>query len=95
MNRDNILNETESFYQYHIELFPSKLNVGENFITSIQTATMDGDTVNWYHFKIPINSFEIKNGTVDFTSIRFMRICLTGFKEPAVLRFARLELSKK
>jgi len=92
MNQDNNLSETESYFQYRVSLRPSDMQVGKNFITSVQTYTSGTKTENWYQFKVPIRDFEKKvNGISDFRSIRFMRMFMKGFDEEVVLRFARLE----
>lgn len=50
-------------------------------------------TVTWYQFRIPIDEFESRQGNInDFSSIRFMRMFLTGFKKPIVLRFGTFDL---
>ena len=33
INQDNTLNETEKYFQYRINLTPSDLKVGQNYIT--------------------------------------------------------------
>ena len=44
-------------------------------------------SVKWYQFKIPIRKPDDKIGEIaDFRSIRFMRMFLTGFDQPVVLR---------
>ncbi|MCD4736076.1 MAG: cell surface protein SprA, partial [Bacteroidales bacterium] len=49
--------------------------------------------VKWYQFKIPIkNPDKVIGGINDFKSIRFMRMFMTGFDKPVVLRFATLDL---
>lgn len=101
LNRDNTLNETESYYQYRIRMTPQDINpnnVGNNYISDVYKSTVtmpDGSqrSVHWYQFKIPINSFETKVGTIEgFNSIRFMRMFFKNFNAPVLCRFARLEL---
>ncbi len=98
INQDNTLNEYERYFQYHISIRPEDLQVGRNFITDKQTqvvATRDGTNpeVTWYQFKIPLKDFEKVVGSInDFTTIRFMRMFMTGFKKTTHLRFATLEL---
>ena len=49
--------------------------------------------VDWYLFRIPIREYIKKEGNInDFSSIRFMRMFLTNFTEPIVLRFGTLQL---
>jgi len=93
INQDNNLSESESYFQYRLSLRPNDLNVGQNFITSIQNYTKgNGDVERWIQFKVPVQDFSKKvNGISDFRSIRFMRMFMKDFDEEVVLRFARLE----
>ena len=101
INRDNTLDDVESYYQYKVSIDRSDVNpqnVGNNFITDVLQTTVttrDGNKrpVTWYQFKIPIRDPERVVGNIsDFRSIRFMRIFMKGFDQPVYLRFARLEL---
>jgi len=98
INQDYTLNEYEKYYQYHVHIDPARMQVGDNYIVDKRTAhpkRRDGTNpeVTWYLFRIPVDSYE-KNvgGLTDFSSIRFMRIYLTGFSEPVVLRLGTLNL---
>lgn len=98
INQDNTLNEYERYFQYKISIRPEDLVVGQNYITDKQVSivpTVDGKDpeVEWYQFKIPLSDFERKVGTInDFSTVRFMRMFMTGFKAVTHLRFATLEL---
>jgi len=98
INQDNTLNEYERYYQYKVSIRPEDLVVGRNYITDKQVsvvATRDGGEleVEWYQFKIPLKDYEKVVGSINgFSSIRFARIFLTGFKTTTHLRFASLEL---
>lgn len=99
LNRDLTLNETEAYFEYKLSLNPALLTQGQNFITNIvETPAKDGDgnpigTMRWLQVRIPITDYIRRTGGIqDFRSIRFIRIFLTGFEEPIVLRFGRLEL---
>jgi cell surface protein SprA len=101
INRDNTLNETESYYEYRIKMDPTNVNpnnVGNNYITDVyQTSvtTKDGRTrpITWYQFRVPVRSYDAKVGNIEnFNSIRFVRIYMREFDKPVVCRFARLEL---
>jgi cell surface protein SprA len=99
INNDNTLSEGERYFQYRIDLRPDKMVIGENYITDIYVAQnvplRDNKTatVTWYQFKVPIRQYERVVGDIrDFKSIRFMRMFMRGFNEPAVLRFATMEL---
>lgn len=95
INGDNNLNETESYFQYKVNLKPQNMVVGSNFIVDKIEGTDDnsGKTVTWYQFRIPITEYSSKvNGIQDFRAIRFIRLFMKGWSQEAVLRFARLEL---
>lgn len=94
INQDQNLQESESYFQYRVSLRPQDMVVGQNFITDrIVSSSADGSrSVAWYQFKIPIRQPErVVNGIQDFRSIRFMRLLMKGWDQPAVLRFARME----
>ena len=99
INQDYTLNEYEKYYQYHVSIRPEDLEVGKNFIVDkrvTQPTLRNGkseQTATWYQFRIPLDQYEDRVGNIsDFTSVRFMRMFLTGFKHPIVLRFATLDL---
>ena len=99
INRDNTLSEAENYYEYSIDLIPSKMVIGENYITDIQVANNiklpNGEVTSckWYQFKIPIRNPERKVGSINgYQSIRFMRMFMKEFSDPIILRFATLEL---
>ena len=72
--------------------------VGQNYIvdkreTSVKLRNDTTETVTWYQFRIPVDDYERNvGGITDFTSIRFMRMFLTDFQKPIVLRFGSLDL---
>ena len=98
-NRDQTLSKTESYFQYRVSMRPEDLEVGRNFVTDIYE-TQSHDLPNgmsrptrWIQFKIPVFEPQKKvGGITDFRSIRFLRMFLTEFDDPIVMRFARLEL---
>ena len=98
INQDYTLNEYEKYYQYHVSLRPQDMVVGRNFIVDKREASASlrngtNENVTWYQFRIPVREYEKRFGTIsDFSSIRFMRMFLTGFKRPIVLRFGSLDL---
>ncbi|MDE6503712.1 MAG: cell surface protein SprA, partial [Muribaculaceae bacterium] len=98
INQDNTLNEYERYFQYRVSIRPEDFVVGKNYITDKQTSLVllrDGSTAEavWYQFKIPLGDYEKAVGGIsDFTTIRFMRMFMTGFRNPTHLRFATLEL---
>ncbi len=98
INQDYTLNEYEKYYQYKVSIRPEDLVVGQNHIVDKRVASRKlrndkTEEVTWYQFRIPIDDWDSKVGNIsDFTSIRFMRMFLTGFEHPIVLRFGNLDL---
>lgn len=100
LNQDNTLNETESYYEYHIPLEHDGDNgiVPNQYITDERIVLADAEddqkvVRKWYRFKIPLDQYTAKVGGIqDFRSIRFMRMYVQGFDAPVALRFARLDL---
>ncbi|WP_349554958.1 cell surface protein SprA [Pseudotenacibaculum sp. MALMAid0570] len=97
INRDQTMNTVESYFEYKVSLNRNDLVVGQNFIVDqkeTQVTLNNGatQTARWYQFRIPIRSGTPINNISDFNSIRFIRMYLTKFKMPVVLRFGELDL---
>lgn len=98
INQDYTLNEYEKYFQYRVSIRPEDLVVGNNHIVDKREYSQTWrdntkSTVTWYQFRIPIDEFESRQGNInDFSSIRLMRMFLTGFKKPIVLRFGTFDL---
>ncbi len=91
MNVDNTINDNEAYYEYEIDLKPGELAIGKGFIVDKSVNTADGQS--WYLFRVPIKEFTGQVGAINgFKSIRFMRMYLTEFEQPVVLRFAQLQM---
>ncbi|TRO64230.1 cell surface protein SprA [Christiangramia sabulilitoris] len=98
INRDNTMNTINSYFEYEIPFFQG-MNIDNNrYITDVKeltTTLRNGQElpVRWLQFKIPI--FEPTNavgGIADFRSIRFIRMFLTDFQDPTILRFGTMDL---
>ena len=99
INQDYTLNEYEKYFQYHVSIRPEDLVVGKNYIVDKREYTPSlpngtkNETVTWYQFRIPVDQYESKVGNInDFSSIRFIRMFLTNFEKPIVMRFGTLDL---
>ena len=98
INQDYTLNEYEKYYQYKISIRPQDLVVGQNYIVDKRETVAPlrkggGAPETWYQFRIPVREYQKRVGGIsDFTSIRFMRMFLTNFEKPIVMRFATLDL---
>lgn len=98
LNADNTLNELEEYYEYDIDLKPGQLSIGSEYIVDkVDTRSNDPELANepvtWYLFRIPVREFEKTFGNISgFKSIRYMRMILTDFAQPVVLRFANFRM---
>lgn len=98
INKDFTLNEYDNYYEYRIGIHPDSMNVGEGYIVDRRKASValrngEREDVDWYLFRIPLSDFCKKEGNInDFSSIRFMRMYLTDFEKPTILRFGTFEL---
>ncbi|MGJ8759525.1 MAG: cell surface protein SprA [Polaribacter sp.] len=97
INKDQTMNTVESYYEYKVSMNRNDLVVGKNFIVDKKTTDVTlengaNQTTTWYQFRVPIRSGTPVNGISDFNSIRFVRMFLTSFKIPVVLRFGELDL---
>lgn len=100
LNQDNTMNKNEKFFEYKVSMRPGDLKVGENYIVSTREVTPrlangnpNKEKVTWYQFKIPVKKYNRRVGAIsDFKSIRFMRMFMTGFNKPTILRFGTFEL---
>ncbi|MFT6064658.1 MAG: cell surface protein SprA [Polaribacter sp.] len=97
INRDQTMNTVESYYEYKISMNKNDLQRGRNFIVDEKTTSVtleNGSTqqTKWYQFRVPIRNGTPINGISDFNSIRFVRMFLTNFKMPVVIRFGELDL---
>ncbi|WP_289644318.1 cell surface protein SprA [Maribacter aestuarii] len=98
IDRDLTMNTVNSYYEYRIQIKPNT-TINDQYVTDIKegiTPTLpNGDQLNrrWIQYKIPLSDFsDAVGGITDFRSISFMRMYMTGFSSPTVLRFATLDL---
>ncbi|MEG9327115.1 cell surface protein SprA [Salinimicrobium catena] len=98
INRDNTMNTVDSYFEYEVPLFPGMNIDNSDYITDVKqfnTTLANGQEmpVRWLQFKVPIyEPTEAIGGIGDFRSIRFMRMYLTNFEVPTVLRFGTMDL---
>ena len=96
LNRDQTMNTINAYYQYQISLKESDLVLGKNHIVDVKNTTREtssgNKSIKWYQFRIPVRSGKAIGGITNFNSIRFMRMFLTKFRSPVVLRLANIQL---
>jgi cell surface protein SprA len=94
LNRDNVISDTERYYEWKMSLRPGQMEIGQNYIVDKVTNSLFGDQVSWYQFRIPVRQPTNVQGTskgelFGFKSIRFVRMYLTGWEQPVVLRLVQ------
>ena len=98
INRDNTMNTINSYFEYEVPFFQG-MNIDNNqYITDVKeltTTLRNGQElpVRWLQFKVPIfEPTDAIGGIADFRSIRFIRMFLTDFQDPTILRFGTMDL---
>lgn len=98
VNRDNTMSTADEYFEYKVSIRPQDMVVGKNDIVdkiAVAVKLLNGQTqtVNWYHFRVPIANYQSKVGNIqDFKAIRFIRMYMTNFADTSVLRFGTLQL---
>ena len=100
VNLDYTMDEYEKYYSYHVSINPNDLYVGSKYIVdkreynaTLRNGSTKDTKCTWYLFRIPVEEADSTIGSInDMSSIRFMRMYMTNFKRPIVLRFASLDL---
>jgi cell surface protein SprA len=97
INRDQTMNTVESYYEYKVSINQADLVKGRNYIvdekiTSVSLENGNTQQTKWYQFRVPVRNGTPINGISNFNSIRFIRMFLTKFKMPVVIRFGELDL---
>ncbi|HMR47517.1 MAG TPA: cell surface protein SprA [Bacteroidia bacterium] len=99
-NRINGMEVDENYFQYKVDIDPSKLVVGQNYVSDVleNVAALNlpdasGKTITWYLIKIPVNdpTRERIGQISDLKSVKFIRVFAKGFSGPKVLRLAKFE----
>lgn len=95
LNRDNTISDLEQYYQYRVGLKKGQLDNHPFVVDQVEAiAPETGDMVNWYQFRIPIRGNHVEQvGNINgYKSIRFIRMFLTGWQQPVVLRMVQFQL---
>ncbi|HYC83938.1 MAG TPA: cell surface protein SprA, partial [Chryseosolibacter sp.] len=96
LNADNTLSELEEYYEYEVHLKKEQLDVGKPFVVDkidVTPSNGGGDRVTWYLMRIPIRDWQKKVGGIEgYKSIKYIRMILTEFEQPVVLRLANFRM---
>ena len=93
LNEDNTISNLEEYFEYRIPLqYDPKTEGGNlqlNKYVVDQISNFNGEA-NWYLFRIPLKNEGTLRGTPSFENIKYIRMYLTQWKQPVVLRTARM-----
>ena len=90
LNNDNTVSDLEEYYEYKVNLRPDRMRIGENYIVDKQTGK---EGIDWYLFRIPIREPDKIVGDIQgYKSIRFVRMYMSDFERPVVLRMLKFQL---
>jgi len=93
VNEDNTLSDLEEYYEYEVELESGAALDDHKYVVDKVTTPHSGDQVSCYLFRKPVREPTRVQGEINgFKSIRFMRMYLTEFAEPVVLRMGKFQL---
>ncbi|MEM7036375.1 MAG: cell surface protein SprA, partial [Bacteroidota bacterium] len=97
MNLNGTLNTNEEYWEYKLNLEPSEMQIGKNFIVDVIPAEVNllnstTANINWYQFRIPLTAGKSINNIQNFKAIEFIRMYMKDWDEEVVLRFARFQL---
>ncbi|UXX80477.1 cell surface protein SprA [Reichenbachiella carrageenanivorans] len=90
INEDNYINTLDAYREYEIDLNVNDLEIGKHNIVD-KVVSDDGEAA-WYLFRIPINQPDRTVGDYSEESNRFIRMYMTEWTQPVVLRMAKMQL---
>lgn len=101
INRNNTLDESESYFSYEIQLFndagfiDTSLSSGRITDSRVVAGRNGGPDATWYRYRVPLRKPDQTVGGIrDFRSIQFIRMYMTEFDEPVILRLAEMQLNR-
>lgn len=90
LNQNTTLDSDEQYFEYRIDLDPGAGNgVSEDFVVD-QIEGENGAT--WYLFRVPVQNNGVRIGQPELSDVKYVRMYLTGWSEPVVLRMAQLRM---
>jgi cell surface protein SprA len=82
LNRNNVLDKTNSYFEYELNLDTTAAN----------PQRVGGGSNLWYQYRIPLTQFKNKIGSPDFSLIEYARLWFTGFDKETKIRIAEFNL---
>lgn len=96
VNNDQTIQDSEDYFEYRIplEYAPNSdggnLALNDDYVVD-QITSVDGERT-WYLYRIPLRNNPIARGSPTFETIKYVRMYLTGWTRPVVLRMAKMQL---
>lgn len=97
INENDRVDFENNYFEYAIELERGVNPTGGNLVNNryindqITERGPSGDAT-WYQFRIPLQEFTGRVGSPTLTDIKLIRMYLTGWSQPVVLRMAQMRL---
>lgn len=92
------IQQANSYYQYEIDLNPAdpaNLEIGAEgsyIVDKVIPTGANDDYEAWYLVRIPLSDVKRKVGDIEnFQNISYMRMWMSGYKQPLTVRFATFE----
>ncbi|MBB3699010.1 cell surface protein SprA [Flammeovirga yaeyamensis] len=96
LNGDNTLNELNAYFEYELDLRPGQLENNKFVVDRVTSEAPESrELVTWYQVRIPIrddNNYSKVGGIDNFKSVKFMRLFMTDWEQPVVLRMLNFQL---
>ena len=91
LNKDQTVSDIEQYYQYQVDMQPGMSIDNHPYIVDQVTGN---NGTNWYQFRIPIRDTDVEeiNDIDSYKSIRFIRMFMTGWSDPVVLRMVQFQM---
>ncbi len=88
LNRNNVLDKTNSYFEYQLNLDTSKTASG----SYANPQLVGGGANGWYQYRIPLIQWKNKVGSPDFSLVEYARMWFTGFTSEIHLAIAQFDL---
>jgi cell surface protein SprA len=82
LNRNNVLDKSNSYFEYELNLDTTVAN----------PQRVGGGSKQWYQYRIPLTQYKNKIGSPDFSLIEYARLWFTGFDKETKIRIAEFNL---
>ncbi|MEX0662274.1 MAG: cell surface protein SprA [Balneolaceae bacterium] len=89
------VNLTNAYFQYQIDFNPAdeaNLEIGTPGTYIVDRVPASRQQDRWYQVRIPLEEFERRFGDInDFQNITYMRMWMSGYRQPFTMRFASMD----